>query len=172
MSVTINFKSNFVKKKSENLVLFFDDNFDTTTLKKYISGKEYSYISDLILISDKKNKIISYDISSKKKIVLISIKKQITASEAESLGAKFYDQFKNTKLENFQINTDTATNKLKNFVGYFLHGVRLKSYIFEKYKSKKIKKNIHLNVIGKISHQLRIKLDLNQLKKEHFLLEI
>ena len=149
MSVTINFKSNFVKKKSENLVLFFDDNFDTTTLKKYISGKEYSYISDLIVISDKKNKIISYDISSKKKIVLISIKKQITASEAESLGAKFYDQFKNTKLENFQINTDTATSKLKNFVGYFLHGVRLKSYIFEKYKSKKIKKNIHLNVIGK-----------------------
>ena len=67
MSVTINFKSNFVKKKSENLVLFFDDNFDTTTLKKYISGKEYSYISDLIVISDKKNKIISYDISSKKK---------------------------------------------------------------------------------------------------------
>ena len=134
MSVTINFKSNFVKKKSENLVLFFDDNFDTTTLKKYISGKEYSYISDLIVISDKKNKIISYDISSKKKIVLISIKKQITASEAESLGAKFYDQFKNTKLENFQINTDTATSKLKNFVGYFLHGVRLKSYIFKKYK--------------------------------------
>ena len=51
---------------------------------------------------------------------------------------------------------------MKTFVGYFLHGLKLKSYEFNIYKSKKDKRLISINVIGnknKLStqNQLRFK---------------
>ena len=47
---------------------------------------------------------------------------------------------KNLKQSEFILNSDTVSNKSKNFIGYFLHGLKLKSYKFEKYKTKKKKK--------------------------------
>ena len=67
MTVQINYKSNFLKKNSDNLVLFVDETFSITGLKKYISTNEYAYISDLLKINDKKKKIVHYSLSSKKK---------------------------------------------------------------------------------------------------------
>ena len=67
MSVTINYKVNSSKKKSSNLILFSDEKFTISSLKKYISKNEYFYISDLIKTRDLKEKIQSFDISSKKK---------------------------------------------------------------------------------------------------------
>ena len=73
MSVTINYKVNSSKKKSSNLILFSDEKFTISSLKKYISKNEYLYISDLMKNRDLKGKIQSFDISSKKKIILIFI---------------------------------------------------------------------------------------------------
>ena len=67
MSVEINYKSILSKKNSENHVLFVDDTLNISGLKKYISNKEHSFISDLLRVSDNKSKIFFYDISSKKK---------------------------------------------------------------------------------------------------------
>ena len=75
MSVTINYKGNSSKKKSSNLILFSDEKFTISSLKKHISKNEYLYISDLIKTRDLKGKIQSFDISSKKKVILISLKK-------------------------------------------------------------------------------------------------
>ena len=47
------------------------------------------------------------------------------------------------------VNSETIDNKSINLIGHFLHGMRLKSYKFEKYKTKKDKKDIVVNVIGK-----------------------
>jgi len=149
MSVQINYKISNSKKNSENVVFFVDDKFRTSSLKKYISITEYSYISDLVNVDDKKKEIITYDISSKKKIVLVSIKEKTSNSAAENLGAMFYKRFKNSALNYFTINTDTLSKNIKNFIPHFLHGLKLKSYIFEKYKSKKQKEKIIINVIGK-----------------------
>ena len=149
MTVQINYKSNNVKKNSGNLVLFINDKINISSLKKEITRDEYTYISDLIDINNKKEEILTYDISSKRKIILIVIKKNLTVSETESLGAKFYDYFNDNKQYNFTINTDTNPSELKNFIAYFLHGLRLKSYSFEKYKSKKEKKVTSINLIGK-----------------------
>ena len=149
MSVLINYKNKSSTKISNNLVLFVDEIFNISGLKKHILPSEYKYILDLIIIREKKNKIHAYDINSKKKIILISIKKNITNSDVESLGAKFYDQFKESKLNSFTINTNTLRNETDNFIGYFLHGIKLKSYNFGKYKSKKEKKIISISVEGK-----------------------
>ena len=150
MPIQINYKNRLIKKNSNNIVLFVDENFTIKDLKKYISVKENAYISDLIKNKDKKKNILTYDINSKKKIILISVKKKISTSEIENLGAKFYVYFKDSKKNYFIINTDTVPYKLKNFIGYFLHGLKLKSYNFNKYKTKKkYEENIVINITGK-----------------------
>ena len=100
-------------------------------------------------------------LAQKKKIILVSTKKKMKSAEVESLGAKFYDHFKSTNKNIFNINTDSIINQLNNFIGLFLHGLKLKSYNFDKYKTKKEKKKIILNVIGKnkpsVKNQIKFK---------------
>ena len=48
MSIQINFKNYGSNKSPANLVLFVDEKFNISGLKKYISNSEFSYISDLI----------------------------------------------------------------------------------------------------------------------------
>ena len=149
MTVQVNYKRNSLKKNSSNLVLFVDEKFNISSLKKLILTREYSFISDLLKISDKKEKIITLKISSRKTISLVSLKKNLTSSDAESLGAKLYDHFTKNNMQTATINSDTISIKLKNLIGYFLHGLRLKSYTFDKYKTKKDKKNLTIDIIGK-----------------------
>ena len=153
MAISINYKTKLSKKSKSNAVLFVDEKFNLKNLRKFISNSENSIISDLIKTKNLKSQIIEFDISSNKKIILVSINKNITSYEVEDLGAKFYNRFKDNKIYDYLINTDTINgiSKLKNLVGYFVHGIKLKSYRFDKYKSKQIKKNISLDltIIGK-----------------------
>ncbi len=155
MSININYKTTSNKKNLENLVLFVDDKFNISHLKQHILKSEYSFISDLLKIRDHKKKIINFDINSKRKIILVSLKTNLTSSDAENLGAKFYNLFKDNKQKEYFVNSDTVITQLKNFLGYFLHGLKLKSYSFEKYKSKKNTKKILITVIGKNKPSLR-----------------
>ncbi len=52
MAVQINYKTSNLKKVSSNLVLFVDEKFNVSGLKKYISKYEFSYISDLLKTND------------------------------------------------------------------------------------------------------------------------
>ena len=149
MTISINYKNGSSKKNSTNLVLFLDEKLNISNIKKYISSSEYSFISDMIKIKNPKNQIVSFDISSKRKIILVSLKKNISSSDLENLGASFYDQFKDLKQNEYYVNSDSLFSQNKNYLGNFLHGIRLKSYRFEKYKTKKSKKNISIIVTGK-----------------------
>ena len=162
MTVQINYKSSNSKKISSNLVLFVDEKFNISGLKKHISNSELSYISDLLKNSDLKKDLLVFEINSKKTIFLVSIKKDIKTSDIENLGAKFHGYINYDKKNDYFVNSDTINTKIKNFLGYFLHGIKLKSYEFNIYKSKKNKKTVSINVIGnenKISlqDQLRFK---------------
>ena len=137
MTVQINYKNNGSNKASSNLVLFVDEKFNISVLKKYISSSEFSYISDLLKNSNLKKDLLDFKINSKKTIFLASIKKDIKTSDIENLGAKFHGYINYDKKNDYYVNSDTVTSKIKNFVGYFLHGVKLKSYEFNLYKSKK-----------------------------------
>ena len=162
MTVKINYNNGGSKKTSSNLVLFVDEKFNISGLKHHISNNEFSYILDLLKTSDLKKDLLFFEINSKKTIFLVSIKKGSKNSDIESLGAKFHNYIDYNKKNSYFINSDTANGKIKNFVGYFLHGLKLKSYEFNLYKSKKNKKFISITVIGnknKISaqYQLRFK---------------
>ena len=68
MPVTINYKTNLATKSSSNLILFSNENFNISLIKKYLLSKEYSFISDILKTRDIKKKIQFFDISSKKKL--------------------------------------------------------------------------------------------------------
>jgi leucyl aminopeptidase len=148
MTVQINYKHNSSNKISSNLVLFVDEKFNISGLKKYISNLEFSYISDLLKNSNLKKDLLVFEINSKKTIFLASIKKDIKTSDIENLGAKFHGYINYDKKKDYVVNSDTINSKIRNFVGYFLHGIKLKSYEFNIYKSKKNKKTISINVVG------------------------
>ena len=148
MSIQINYKNSAFKSIANNLVLFVNENFDIKSLKKTISKIEYSYIAELLKNSDLKKDILFFEINSKKSIFLISIKDDLKTSMVENLGAKFHSLINYEKKNDFTINSDTINSKIENFLGHFLHGLKLKSYEFNIYKSKNKKRIVKINVSG------------------------
>ncbi len=145
-------KINYLKKTgidiNANLILFSNEKFNINNLRKYLSNNEFSYISDLLKTCDLKKNLFVFEVNSKKKIVLISIKKNLKTSDIENLGAEFHSRIDYSKNSEYFINSDSIISDHKNLLGYFLHGLKLKSYKFNKYKSKKDTMTISINVIG------------------------
>ena len=168
MNIKVNFKKQAFNKSNANLILFADEKFNITGIKKHISNSEYSYISDLLNNKDDKKKIVTFDISSKKKIILVSLKRNLTDSDLENLGAQCYVILNELKETEYVVNSDSVPNGFKNILGYFLHGIKLKSYKFEKYKTKKDKGNISLNVVGKNIPSSKDQLKFNSIEEGTF----
>ena len=76
MTIKINFKNKNFKKTSSNLVLFVDEKLNLIPLKRYISSSDFSYIKDLLKTNDLKKKLFLFELSSRKKFILVSVKKK------------------------------------------------------------------------------------------------
>ena len=148
MTVKINYSNKKISVSSSNLILFSNDKFKTSGVKNLLTKDEFSYINDLLKTSDLKKNILVFELSSKKKIVLISIKNNLKISDVENLGAELFGRVNFGKNSEYFLNTDSLVGKHENFVGHFLHGLKLKSYEFKKYKSKKESRLISINVFG------------------------
>tara|TARA_B100000575_G_scaffold74242_1_gene57838 strand:+ start:4371 stop:5831 length:1461 start_codon:yes stop_codon:yes gene_type:complete len=149
MTIKINYKNSTPKKSLASLVLFTDEKFNLQHLKKTLTNFEFSYINDLLKTGDlKKRKLYLFELSSKKKIVLVAIKKNIKTFEIENLGAELYGRINYGKDCEYCIHAESIVSKKENFVGHFLHGLMLKSYEFNKYKTKKETRIVTLTVIG------------------------
>jgi len=162
MSIKINYSNKISGKSPANLVLFADEKFNTNGLKKYLSNTEFSYINDLLKTSDLKKNLLIFEVNSKKKIVVISIKKDMKNFDIENLGSEFYRRINHGKNSEYFINSDSIIGKYENFAGHFLHGLKLKSYEFNKYKTKKETRLISINVLGNknkpsVPNQLKFK---------------
>ena len=170
MPVKINYSKKITNNDKSNTVLFVDEKFNISNLKKHISNSEFSYIGDLLKTSDLKKNIFVYEVNSKKKIVLISIKNNLKTYEIEKLGAEFYVRVNYGKSCEYFINSDTiAAIKNSNFLGHFLHGLKLKSYNFNKYKTKKEIRIISINVSGiKNKPSANMKLKFQALEEGNF----
>ncbi len=148
MPIKIKYLKKTSQKPSANLVLFSGEKFKTNDLKKYVSNSEYSYITDLLKTSDLKKNLLVFEVNSKKKIILVAVKNNLKNSEIENLGAELFGSINYGKDSEYFINSDSLNVKQINFISHFLHGLKLKSYEFNKYKSKKQKRNILLNILG------------------------
>ena len=157
MTVQILYKNN---DNSNNQVLFVEENYNINTIKKHVSSADLSYIKEILKNNDLKKEILSLDLNSKKRLILVSIKKKLESSDIENLGADFYNYIKNRNMNRLSIISNSLNFRSeKDFIGRFLHGLKLKSYEFNIYKTKKEKKIILINVIGK-KNNLTIKNEL------------
>ena len=148
MTIKINYKNKNIKKNNTNYVLFVDEKFNLTPIKKYVSSSEFSYINDILKTYDLKKRLFLFELSSRKKFILVSIKKDIKSFEIENLGAELFRKIKSEKRSEYLINTDSVISKNKDFIAHFLHGLKLKSYEFKKYKSKQDTRQINISLIG------------------------
>ena len=162
MSIKINYTNKAINNSSGNLVLFTNEKFDINSSKNYLSNFEFSYIKDLLKTSDLKKNLFIFELNSKKKIILISIKKDLKSFDIENLGAEFYGRINYGKNSEYLINSDSIVIRYDNFIGHFLHGLKLKSYEFNKYKTKKENRLISINIFGNknktsVQNQLKFK---------------
>ena len=157
MTVQIIYKNN---DNSNNQVLFVEENYNISNIKKYVSSADLTYIKEILKNNDLKKKILGLDLNSKKKLILVSVKRKLESSDIENLGADFYNYIKSKNINKLSIISNTLDSRSeKDFIGHFLHGLKLKSYEFNIYKTKKEKKIILINVIGK-KNNLTIKNEL------------
>ena len=77
MTIYINYKKNLSNKIAGDLVFFVYEKFNVSTLKKYLLSHEYSLLLDLIKTKVTQDKIIFYNLSSKKRIILVYLKKMM-----------------------------------------------------------------------------------------------
>ena len=159
MTIKITYINNSVTKSPNNEIFFVDEKFNINSIKSKISNQEFSYLNDLLKTCDLKKNLLVFEASSKKKIILISIKKNLGNSEVENLGAEFYAYINHGNKGEFVINSEGIKSKIEDFIGYFLHGLKLKSYEFNIYKPKKEKKIFSINIIGK-KNKLTLKNEL------------
>ena len=68
MPVKISYSKKIFNKSSSNLILFSNEKFNISGLKKTLSSSEFSYIKDLLKTSDLKKNILVFEVHSKKKL--------------------------------------------------------------------------------------------------------
>ena len=116
MAIKITYSSKFNYRQLSNIVLFVDEKFNTKNLKGVILDSEFSYIKDLLKNSDLKKNILVFEINSKKKIILVSIKKNLKTSDIENLGAEFYGIINSEKKIDYFINIRASGENIAKYL--------------------------------------------------------
>jgi len=137
-----------ISKLSGSIAFFTNEKSEITYLKKYLSATDHKNLNVLLKNNNKKKSILSFDLNPNQKIILISTKKNQKPNETEKSGAKLTDFLNSEGVRVIHIVSDTISINLKSDAIYeFLHGMRLKSYSFDKYKSKKESNTAKVNII-------------------------
>ena len=152
MTVQVFYKNKINSKSSNVFALFTDENFKIQKIGAYFSKKEVSFIEKIIRNNKiSKKKISSFNLDENSSVILIPLKKNLTSSEVEQAGADFYKFIKLNLFTEVTFDTKNIPTNQKRFniLEEFLHGINLKSYEFNFYKSKLIKKKYIINIIDK-----------------------
>ncbi len=153
MSIKLTIKKSYNEKMVKNYVFFTNEDFKIDSLDKSAVGKYSNQIRKTINSSELKNKeFLSFNLNPSQKIILIKLKKNQSPLENEKTGAKFFEYTKLNSFYNaafFEQNIYQLKSSSKYFFDEFILGVRLKSYIFDKYKTKKNDKNLVLDLFIK-----------------------
>ena len=153
MKINIEYKSD-IKFNSENtFVLFADSELKIFGLDLLPLSKSSKLINNTIkTYKQEKQNFIQFNYNETQKIILIKIKKNQETLDVEKLGAKFYNFIKsdiNKSLIFFNKNITLNKFKTSNFIEEFFHGLRLKSFVFSKYKNNKKYSKLNIKLVGK-----------------------
>lgn len=130
--------------KSSSLTIFLDKDCKFKDPGNHIDNSVKNKINNFIkeIKSKKKNELIySFDISEKNKCYLIKIKEDKNSLSPEQLGGQFFSYIASLKndsrIELYSESYNKKSETVINFLLEFIHGYRLKSYSFNKYKTSK-----------------------------------
>ena len=148
MPIKISYKKTITDKVIKTFVLFVEEAFREHVLNNTPLANSSSFVSEIIKKNQNKNKkFFAFNLNASQKVILVSIKKKSNSLANEKIGAEFYNFIKSNLLLNltlFENNINHAIKNNQNFLEEFLHGIELKSYEFNKYKTKK--KNLIINI--------------------------
>ena len=170
MTVQVVYNNKPKTAKSGAIALFVDEKLKFYNTNNLLNKTENEYVKKVLIHKRKKNDktLFSIDIDEKKIAIIIIIKQGSNTNSYESLGAKFFDYIKKNRITETYINSINTNIKNKNnILEHFLHGIFLKSYNFQIYKTKKNKKIFKVYVSGK--QNIESKNFLNALKEGIFL---
>ena len=153
MSIKIRLKNSVNQKSVKNFIFFTNQDFKIKALNKLPVSQEANLINKSILSNKIKDKdFLFFNINADQKVILIKVKNDVLSLKNEERGANFYNFIKSNSFMNltfFEENIKELNLKNKHFFFYFIHGLELKSYTFNKYKTKKEKKIFELDIIVK-----------------------
>ena len=136
MTVQVLYKNKAKSSNTDVTVLFTEDKFHLKNAKRFLSMKDSLFVEKIL--KNKKNikeNIYSFNINENSTLILVSLKKDLKSSDIESLGAEFYIFIKKNSFKEVSIITESLTSKPGgDFIGHFVHGLKLKSYEFNIYK--------------------------------------
>ena len=162
-------KENYVKsvklnKLSGTIVFFANKNFEIKNIARLLNASENSLIKKNLKNNKKKKEIFSFDISHNQKIIVYSSKD--SKNYYEKSGAKLYEFFKKDNLNKIHIFGDTIlSSDIPKCLHELVHGMKLKSYYFNKYMTKKNSDIINLNIISKNKINLKLINHLNAIER-------
>ncbi len=153
MSIKISFKKKLNEKLVKNYVLFTDDNFKIASLSKLSLNNQSHFITKAINSNKtKKNQFFYFNLNSDQKIILIKLNQNRSNYDLEKKGAEFFSFVKQNHfidLTFYENNFRDFADKNKFFLDEFFHGFKLKSYNFDKYKTKKEIQRFDIKVYSK-----------------------
>ncbi len=153
MSIKISIKNSLNEKSVKNHVFFTNQDFRITGLNKLPISKFSSFINKSLKSFKLENKkFLSFNINASQRIILIKIKNNQSSLECEKMGAEFYTYLKSNlflKTTFYEKNIRDFISKNKYFIDQFFQGLQLKSYQFNKYKSKNIEKKFEIEILNK-----------------------
>ena len=164
MSIKINYLKKYKVNNVKNIAFFLKKESKSIELSK-ITGKHLTINSLVKLKNDKmlkKNSIISINSNLGQKIIIIWVGDNLKSHEIEKLGAKFFDFLKNNLIYDVTVyGPSLACGKKSQKIEEFIHGIKLKSYSFNLYKSlKKEVEKFKINIFqNKTEKNLILKLN-------------
>ena len=157
-------KSVKLNKLSGAIVFFANKNFEIKNIARLLNASENSLIKENLKNNKKKKEIFSFDISHNQKIIVYSSKD--SKNYYEKSGAKLYEFFKKDNLNKIHIFGDTIlSSDIPKCLHELVHGMKLKSYYFNKYMTKKNSDIINLNIISKNKINLKLINHLNAIER-------
>tara|TARA_B100000963_G_scaffold361275_1_gene395888 strand:- start:179 stop:1633 length:1455 start_codon:yes stop_codon:yes gene_type:complete len=128
------------------IVFFADKHFNVKNVNNFLNSSQKNLLKKISKNNSQIKKVFSFDLNSNQKIVIFSEKNNKNSFEKN--GAELYQFFKNEGITKINVIGESidSQNKVKS-LHELVHGMKLKSYLFDKYKSKKNTKILNLNLI-------------------------
>ena len=135
-----------LNKLSGAILFFADEKFEISNINNFLSISQKELFKKNQKKNSKKKNIFTFDLNHDQKIIVFSVKKKNNSYEKN--GAQIYEFLKNENLFNLHIFAETIQSVNKsNSLHELVHGMKLKSYSFDKYKSKKNSMTLNINLI-------------------------